>query len=233
MASADEVVSLTDAWCIRHPSLIVISGPTFSGKSVWTKNLLRYRNELICPSPDRIVFVHGEDQPEYFRELRMLAPGIQFIKGLTQAEEMLELDSRVKNLVIIDDLFHEALSSKWFLDLSTKSSHHKNTSVVFIVQNIFMQSKFSKTISNQAKYIVIFKNVRDINQTKYIGQQVLGNGGGALLNQVLQEVTNDNKFGSIVLDLHPLSNDRLRILTGIFPHESLYPIAFEIVNKSS
>ena len=35
---ADEVVQLSDAWCIRHPSLIVISGPTFSGKSVWTKN---------------------------------------------------------------------------------------------------------------------------------------------------------------------------------------------------
>ena len=71
---ADEVVQLSDAWCIRHPSLVVISGPTFSGKSVWTKNLLRYRMDLICPGSERVVFVHGEDQPEYFRELRSLVP---------------------------------------------------------------------------------------------------------------------------------------------------------------
>jgi hypothetical protein len=149
---------------------------------------------------------------------------------LEAAEEMLEFNPSLNNLVIIDDLFHEALNSKWFLDLSTKSSHHKNTSVVFIVQNIFMQSKFIKTISNQAKYIVIFKNVRDINQIKYIGQQVLGQGGGKILNKILHEVTENNKFGSIVLDLYPLSSDRLRILTNIFPHESPYPIAFEVFN---
>jgi hypothetical protein len=175
--------------------------------------------------------VHGEEQPAYFEELRSYAPGIQFVKGLSQAEEMIEFNPAVRNLIIIDDLFHEALNSKWFLDLSTKTSHHKNTSVVFLVQNIFMQSKFSKTISNQAKYIVLFKNVRDINQTKHIGQQVLGEGGGRILNKVLQEVTDTNKFGSIILDLHPLANDRLRILTGVFPHEARYPTAFEIVSE--
>jgi hypothetical protein len=62
-------LAVTDAWCIRHPSLVVISGPTFSGKSVWTKNLLAYRRDLICPPPQRVVFVHGEQQPEYFRQL--------------------------------------------------------------------------------------------------------------------------------------------------------------------
>jgi hypothetical protein len=218
-----------DAWIFHHPATHSIFGPSFSGKSTYLKNLLMHRDKLIQPNAERIVFIYSEEQPHYFQELKRITPQIEFIKGLQTAESSLELDPNVRSLLIFEDLFLEALSSKYFMDLTTKIAHHSNASVIYTSQNMYQQSRWAKSISNQSKYIVLFKNVRDVNQIKYLGQQVLGsNGGGQMLNRVLNDVTKDNKFGYLILDLHPFGDDRFRIITKIFPHESPYPIAYQI-----
>jgi hypothetical protein len=223
-------LGIYDPWYFRHPSLGIICGSTFSGKSTWILNFLREKESLVEPDVQRVVFVYSEEQPAYFKQLRRAVPNIEFLKGLTAAEETLELSANVNNLLIFDDLFQEALNSKYFLDLCTKIAHHRSTSILFTVHNMFQQSKYSKSISNQAKYIVLFKNVRDVNQTKYLGQQVLGTHGGQILDYIMEEVTKYNKFGYILLDIHPQSNDRLRILTNIFSHEGDFTLAYEITS---
>jgi hypothetical protein len=228
MATVPYVV--TDEWYFHHPSFIIVCGSTFSGKSTWILQLLRERHMLIYPQIQRIIFVYSEEQPEYFRQLRVIVPQIEFIKGLDPVEEYLHsLSANVNNLLIFDDLFQEALSSKYFLDLTTKIGHHTSTSIIFTVHNMFQQSKFAKSISDQAKYIVLFKNMRDVNQVKYLGQQVLGRGGGQILEHVVNEVTKSNKFGYVVLDMHPQSTDHVRILYNVFLAESPFPYGYEII----
>jgi hypothetical protein len=74
-------------------------------------------------------------------------------------------------LIVLDDLLNEAYSRD-MCDLFTKGSHHRNISVILITQNLFHQGRFSRAISLNAKYIVVFKNVRDKNQFAYLARQV-------------------------------------------------------------
>ena len=43
----------------------------------------------------------------------------------------------------------------------TKYVHHRNLSIMYIVQNVFCQGKRSRTIVLNTKYMVLFKNPRD------------------------------------------------------------------------
>jgi hypothetical protein len=54
--------------------------------------------------------------------------------------------------------------SKDVCDLFTKGKHHSNINVILITQNLFHQGRYCRGISQNAKYIVGFKKVRDKNQ---------------------------------------------------------------------
>ena len=63
----------------KHPFSMVVSGPSGSGKSVWTKKLLL--SSLIQPSPERIIWCFGQWQPHY-DNLRKKIPRIEFVNGI-------------------------------------------------------------------------------------------------------------------------------------------------------
>ena len=218
-------------WVFNHPSFIMLCGASFSGKSSWILKLLKERDRLIQPNVQRVIFVYGQDLGEYFHRIQSLVPNVEFIHGLKSAEETLDLNPQLNNLLIFEDLFLEALQSSWFCNLVSRIAHHTNTTVLFTTQNMYQQTPMSKTISNQAKYIVLFKNVRDVNQVKYLGQQVLGSGGGKILDYIVLDVTKDNKFGYVILDMHPLGDDKVRILTSIFSDESNCPLVYEVEDE--
>ena len=99
----------------------------------------------------------------------MLVPGIQFVQGLP--DSMLDnINSNMRNVYIIDDMMGEkdAIIAKLF----TKKSHHGNLSVIYIVQNLFHQSKEHRTISLNASYLVLTKNVRDASQVVHLAKQL-------------------------------------------------------------
>ena len=56
----------------------------------------------------------------------------------------------------------------WF----TRNGHHRNASVIYITQNMFQQSKSSRTISLNSRYMILFRNVRNKNQVKTLAQQM-------------------------------------------------------------
>ena len=45
--------------------------------------------------------------------------------------------------------------------LFRKKTHHCNLGVIYVVRNLFHQSKDHRTISLNASYLVLTKNVRD------------------------------------------------------------------------
>ena len=56
--------------------------------------------------------------------------------------------------------------------LFTKKSHHRNISVMYIVQNLFHRGKHHITISLNAHYMVVFKNPRDVSQIMALAHQM-------------------------------------------------------------
>jgi len=63
-------------------------------------------------------------------------PNVEFIEGLPQGENF---DGTQSTLLILDDLMNEINRS--VTDLFTKGSHHRDLSVVYIVQSLFKKRK--------------------------------------------------------------------------------------------
>ena len=48
----------------HHPFTCCISGPSGCGKTVFVERLLKHYKEMISPTPRRIVWSYGVDQPD-------------------------------------------------------------------------------------------------------------------------------------------------------------------------
>ena len=89
-------------------------------------------------------------------------PHIEFVKGITTAlEQDSYFDVNKRNLIAFDDQIIDASKDKRILTFVTRGSHHRNLSVIYIVQNLFHQGKGSRSISLNSHYLVLFKNPRD------------------------------------------------------------------------
>src|ERR1700759_3648415 len=136
------------------PFTCVISGPTGSGKSVFVQRLMQHAQTVISPPPERILYCYG-----VYQEIFSKFNGVEFNEGLTSLDEF---EKRRHTLVIIDDLMHE--TNDVVTKLFTRRSHHTNTSVIYITQNLFHANKETRTLTLNAQYMVLFKNVRDKSQ---------------------------------------------------------------------
>ena len=124
------------------------------------------------------------------------------------------LDPTKVNLLIIDDIMHEMneVGAKLF----TKGSHHMNTSVMLLPQNIFHQNKPSRTVSLNAHYMVLFKNVRDASYITNLAKQMYPG------NVNYYEDATNKHYGYLLIDLKPDTSDLFRLGTDIFPGEIHY-----------
>ena len=76
-------------------------------------------------------------------------PSLQLIDGLPDTEGY---DTIVPRIIIIDDLMNE-LKGDVVANLFTKGSHHTNSSIIFIVQNLFSQHCEIRDISLNTHYL--------------------------------------------------------------------------------
>ena len=147
----------------KHPFTCIVGGPSGSGKTLFVIKLIKHADVMFTEIPRLISWHYGEFQqwilnPEYST--------INFIEGLSY---MTSLDPTKVNLLVIDDLMHEMnkVVAKF-----TKSSRHKNTSVLLVTQNIFHQNKHSRPVSLNAHYMILFKTVLDASQITNMAKQM-------------------------------------------------------------
>jgi hypothetical protein len=189
------------------PFTCVISGPTGSGKSVFVQRLLKHSKTVIEPPPDRILYCYGVYQT-IFSQMQ----GVDFNEGLPSLEEF---DGTKHTLVIIDDLMHEA--NAVVTKLFTRGSHHTNTSVIFITQNMFHADSETRTITLNAQYLVLFKNVRDKSQIAHLSRQMYPNKSKYMIESYT-DATSD-PYSYLFVDLKPDTDDKHRLKSCIFPDD--------------
>ena len=207
---------------LRHQTTVLCAGPTGCGK---TQFLLRLIAEGgIQPSPQRIICVYGEWQPAYdkLREIaKKLRATIQFVHN-PDSEAMAQLyesfSPSTRNLLIIDDQMANTQikgdQGNSITKLFAQGSHHRNLTIIYIVQNIFNQSKEMRNVNLNSHYLVLFKNPRDKTQARTLGQQMYPTNPAFLLDAYEDAVK--TRYGYLLIDLHPSSDDRLRVRTEIF-----------------
>ena len=185
----------------------VVAGPTGCGKTEWVKRFIKHLPEMVTPLPTKILWSYAEWQPAY----QSLQDKIQFVQGLPK----LPLYSQEPLLFIIDDQMHNV--DQRVSSLFTKGSHHRNISVIYIVQNLFDKHKEHRTISLNAHYLVVFKNPRDVSQIVHLAKQMYP-GKTHYMRQAFDLAT-AHPHGYLLLDLKQSTPEGVRLRSHIFPGE--------------
>lgn len=195
---------------LKHPFTAIIAGPTGCGKTSLLLKILHNLDQVINTRFENILWCYGEYQ-ESFREL---PANVTLVNGIPEFEKLIP---SVSNLVILDDLMQECGNSKNVANLFVRGSHHRNTSVFLLTQNIFYGDKMTRTISLNAHYIIIFKNPRDSSQIVHLAKQMFP-GNTQYLREAFKMATAE-PYGYIFIDLKQNTPDELRVRTGITPEE--------------
>lgn len=196
----------------RHPFTCLISGPTQSGKTHFMLKVLEDVKGMISPVPTKIIWCFGEFQEKVNRGF---LGDVVFAEGLEAGLQ--EIDKRERNLLILDDMMDEAGNAREVSELFTKGSHHRNLSVIMIVQNLFHQGKIMRTVSLNAHYMILFKNPRDAGQIRCLANQLFPGKTQFLVDAYKQATSRPH--GYLMLDLTQKTSDKQRVLSDILPGE--------------
>ena len=202
--AADKIVGKGRQFMFNHPFCMQLVGPSRSGKTYWLSQLLRDRAQHIRPAPEKVLYCYTHWQPAY--DL-MQADGIEFHEGLPSSIYISSLSDCV---LVLDDLMDVAVNDKKLMSLCTEGSHHKNISVVFIMQNLYPHGRESKTISLNMTYLTLFKMVRDKLQVQTLARQLFP-GKTQEFMDYYHEMTS-KPYGKLILDLHPRTPDSQRYI---------------------
>ena len=202
---------------MQHPFTCIVAGCTQSGKTVCVKSLLENAQKTISPPPQRIIWCYGQWKPSYFDTMRTI-PGIEFNQGIPEDIDNADyLDVSQRNLIELDELMAQSGKDKRIANLFTKGSHHRNLTIIYIVQNIFHQGKEMRNISLNAHYIVLFKSPRDKQQISMLARQV--NPWKVQEFMRSYDDATSRLHGYLMLDLKPTTDDQDRLKTNILPGE--------------
>ncbi len=200
----------------NHPSNVMLAGPSGSGKTRFLVRALELG--MFCPRPTRVVWVYGEDQADHdtLNELTAIGklPKVEFLKNDTSYQEIVEgFDRSQVNLLVLDDQMKEAKTNpKEFDNIFTKGSHHRNITVVLLLQNVFEDG--FRTVNINMRYLVVFKNPRDQRQITVLGSQMFPSQSD-FITKVYEDATAREPFTYLVFDVHGETRKELRILTNV------------------
>ena len=192
----------------KHPFGMQVAGPTQSGKTQWTVKFLKERHQRIDPPVDGILFCYSQWQDKY-DTLKREVPTTQFHKGIPDMETLTNLRN---GILVIDDLMDAAVKDQNIMNMFTVGSHHRNVSIIFLMQNIFQKGSHARTISTNIQYMVLFKNSRDQTQIRTLAMQMFPTDWRDFLKYYNEETAKD--YGHVILDFHPKTRSHLRIVKG-------------------
>ena len=75
-------------------------------------------------------------------------------------------------VMVIDNLMEEVSKSNTAMDIFTKHGHHRNMTVLFLVQKLYGRTHNTRVISQNAHLMILFKNTRDASSVQTLGCQI-------------------------------------------------------------
>ena len=198
---------------LKHPSRIIVFGPSGSGKTTLIERLLLHSTEIFGHPFQNIIYISGQAFPsiEYVNGV--------LIKKLSELNEdvIYELNVDHRNLLIFDDNIY-LTNDRLMSDIFTKLSHHKNLTVILLLQNLFPKTKFSRDISINSNYIILMANPRETTQIKRLSQQIDGTN---FIYECYKNETKNKPYSYLLLDFDQDTPEFLRIRSNIFPGDEM------------
>lgn len=196
-------------------SALTVVGPSLSGKTTFIEHLVSYSDVLFDKSFSSIHWFCA------FQPYKKL-DNVIYHDTIPKMEQI-----KPNSLIIVDDFMQELSNSNEFTNLLTKGVHHLPCTLIYITQNLFQNVKDSKTRRMNTAYLILFKNPHDKSQIQYLGRQMFPRDKDFLV-KVFDHVTKNKRFSYILLDLHPETNEKVKVRTNILPFE-YPPIVFQSI----
>ena len=168
--------------------------------------LLAERRECFQPPMDTILYCYSQWQKNY-DELKHLVPTTQFHQGQPSMEK---LESLQNGILVLDDLMEESVNDSKIMNMFIVGSHHRNISVLFLMQNDYQKGHHTRTMSMNAQYMVLFENPRDQTQIGILARQIFPSNWRRFLEYYKEETS--ARYGNVILDLHPQTSNNDRIV---------------------
>ena len=201
---------------LKNPFPALIAGLTCCGKTQFVKRVLEAGEEMIEGAPEKIIWCYGICQPAY-DEMQRTIPTLTFIEGVPSDLESM-ISPSIRNLVVLEDLMQELSNNNRITSLFTKGCHHRNLSVIFLLQNIFHPGKELRDMSLNCHYLMLFKSPRDNSQISHLAKQMLP-GHVKYMQESFQDATS-RPYRYLLCDLKPETPTDFRLRSNIFPGET-------------
>ena len=183
---------------------MAVVGPSGCGKTRLVFDMLL--KGTFQPRYTKTYYFYQEYQELYKQMENKLKGAIEFVKGVN-----FEMIAKLTNcLLIFDDSCEEIYADSRFVKLAT-SGRHKQVHIIYIKHNLFFQSKFSKTIDLSNTHLILFKSPRDVNQIRYLGNQLQL---GEFVEKCYKKATSE-AYGHLMIDFDPRTPDQLRFASNI------------------
>lgn len=195
----------------NHPATCIVSGGTGSGKSVFTRSLIESHRSTFqhLPKIPKVVWCYGIFQDAFRIPIKNTAS--KFHEGLV-TEDYLKMYK--PDILVIDDMMREKANDTFVHNLFTKISHHMNISVIFITQNMY--EKGQCLMKRNAHYLVVMRSPSDKSQILTLARQLYP-GSSKFFLESYSDATR-NKFGYLLVDVSPNSEEEFRLQTDILPN---------------
>ena len=178
---------------LEKPFRLIVGGGSGSGKTTFLKNLLD-QNHFSSPF-DKVVYCY----PNYLTELPVEFDQIvEYYPGLCDSNYFSNLPKNT--LLIFDDMMNECGNSTDIMKLFSVIARKRNISVIFLVQNVYDNSKQFRNIRLNATGFVLFKFYAATDVTKRLLKDL---GVQSLVPQNLLDNIYSTKFAYIFIDVHP------------------------------
>ena len=195
---------------LHSPFCAVISGQSGSGKTSFIIKLLQHKNEVFNENFKNILYCYGQ-YTKLIPNLQKL--DVKINQGFPSNELLHSIQKPL--LLILDDLM--LVSKREVLaELFTKKSHHSNISIVYVTQNLF--EKPMKIVRDNSQYIILLNSPSSALQIRTLGSQLFPSNLKYFLSAYKAAVS-DKKYGYLLIDLHPVSSEELRLRTNIFKED--------------
>ena len=135
---------------------------------------------------------------------------MEFVQGIFRDTDF---DTSQPTLLIMNDQMREGTQSGDVCDLFTEGSHHRNVSVICMLQNLYYKGKENRTMSLSSSYLVMFKNPRD-QQVAVLARQMYPNRPQHFMAEY--DRATRKPYGYLFVDLKQDTPDDQRLKTDLF-----------------
>lgn len=197
----------------KHPFNMTVAGPSGCGKTTFVREFLKYYDTLTTLDVPRLrcLWAHGQWQDTYEQPISEFVD-VEYFHGMPSEREVSE---RQPHILVLDDLMLETSSGKELISFLSRYSHHNNTSIIFLTQNLFYSGKNTTDVNRQSHYTVMYRNSRDKSMAITLAKQ-LAPYNKRYFYESFHDATR-KPFSYLLIDAHPTTPEELLLKTNVLP----------------